>query len=40
MRFWIKKENDQDPHVDWKDAYVVKCQVKMYKKSELKMYNS
>ena len=22
MRFWIKKENDQDPHVDWKDAYV------------------
>ena len=22
MRFWIKKENDQDPLVNWKDAYV------------------
>ena len=22
MKFWIKKENDQDPLVNWKDAYV------------------
>lgn len=23
MKFWIKKENDADPDVEWKDSYIL-----------------
>lgn len=23
MKFWIKKENDADPDIEWNDAYIL-----------------